>query len=77
MITYASLVGPLTVGHVLVLLLPAVSSQLLLVRLEHLEGRLETSLVPLQDIDVLLGLLQLLLVEVAGLRDLIELGLCE
>ena len=76
MITYAGLVGPLHVGHVLVLLMPAISSQLLHLLVNLLEVRLETSLVPFQDIDVLLGLLQFLLVEVAGLPDLIELGLC-
>ena len=76
MITYAGLVGPLAVGHVLVLLMPAISSQLLHLLVDLLEVRLETSLVPFQDIDVLLGLLQFLLVEVASLPDLIELGLC-
>ena len=71
LITYLGLVGPLHVGHVLVLLMPAISSQLLVLLLELIVVRLETSLVPLQDSDDLLGLLQFLLVEVAGLSDLI------
>jgi len=51
--------------------MPAISSQLLVLLLELIVVRLETSLVPLQDSDDLLGLLQFLLVEVAGLSDLI------